>query len=278
MSTVTLKNNASMHTMGYKFLRGVPRTDIPYDTAVALSEDRRFDVKITKEEHQRAAFQSGGKPENKQARLNMIAVAIGELEEGNPEHFRTDGTPDARALTQVLGWQVTKDERDAAFKQRNASKPTRISPEAPTPDSKGDLQPGEIKGGTTKLTKMSKADRIAAKEEARELAARNKAAAGTEEDEDDDFPPMDPEDGQGSEGADDEGGSEGEEAVDLNLGEENDDDAADAEEAENTDGEDSGSGDDGNKTTRKGKLVLKGGAPVQPVENTDPTTAGAKDI
>ncbi len=192
MPKVTLKTNASLSTLGFKFLKNVTREDIPYDVAVALMDrSDKFDVRISKEEHQQAAF-GGGKPVNRELRIKMIASAITELDREDPEHFTPRGVPDARALTAILGWQVGSIERDDAFKmlQEPVHKPMARpdQTQAPSAAEKGDAKVADFK----KPAKKSLADKIAEREDRRD-ARRAAPVAEEDEDDDSDLPPIDPE-------------------------------------------------------------------------------------
>jgi hypothetical protein len=56
------------------------------------------------------------KPKARQEVTDAILKAIGQLDVDAKDSFLSDGRPDARALSKVLGWQVTSNERDEALK------------------------------------------------------------------------------------------------------------------------------------------------------------------
>lgn len=97
-----------------------------YAEALALEQDDRLEVKITPEEHANAhnnpdagdgqdEGDDSGPPANESDRIDAIQEAVTELDVDNEKHFTAAGLPDARALSQVLGWTVTADERNKAF-------------------------------------------------------------------------------------------------------------------------------------------------------------------
>lgn len=48
-------------------------------------------------------------------RISNIRDAIGMLDSKNPEHYTTDGKPRVSAIEQVMGDDITQDERDEAM-------------------------------------------------------------------------------------------------------------------------------------------------------------------
>jgi len=56
-------------------------------------------------------------------RLARIVAAIGELEEGNPDHWTNSGKPECRALEAATGLdRVSAAERNAAWQEHLAAK------------------------------------------------------------------------------------------------------------------------------------------------------------
>lgn len=131
MATATLKKNGPrrINTHGHIFERGVDQT-VSAEVGRSLENDARFDVKFDKAElavplaasQQQSGSEKPQRPESKEARIAAIRDAIGELDEDNEDHWTNDGKPDARALTSILGWQVTSPERDEALAQPDGQK------------------------------------------------------------------------------------------------------------------------------------------------------------
>lgn len=48
-------------------------------------------------------------------RLAAIVAAIGQLDKENPDLWLKDGKPDLAAIVEITGWQVSADERNAAW-------------------------------------------------------------------------------------------------------------------------------------------------------------------
>ncbi|QXN72629.1 hypothetical protein RCZAHN_20 [Rhodobacter phage RcZahn] len=114
---------------------------VSYEEALALSEDPRLQVTITQAEH--AAYHakralepeapvtdptttdpddedddtSGGatEPTDPAERQEAIIAAAAELDPDDESNYTQAGLPDARALSKVLGWTVTAEERNTAF-------------------------------------------------------------------------------------------------------------------------------------------------------------------
>ena len=47
--------------------------------------------------------------------FDRIVAAIGQLEQGNKDHFTTNGVPQTKALSEIVGLNVSAKDRDAAF-------------------------------------------------------------------------------------------------------------------------------------------------------------------
>jgi hypothetical protein len=153
MATVTLRKSGPnrLNTMGYLFEKGIPVRDVPTSVAEELEEHDRygehFSVRYDKGEQDApipvsqtakkaaAAPQEAGegddagegegegqeasagkRPSTEKERLAAIAQAIDDLDPDVEGNFTSTGKPDARALTSVLGWQVTGVDRDKALK------------------------------------------------------------------------------------------------------------------------------------------------------------------
>lgn len=58
-------------------------------------------------------------PAEPDARKAAIVEAMSMLEVGNKAHFTEGGKPDARVLTDLLGWSVSAKERDAIWEELN---------------------------------------------------------------------------------------------------------------------------------------------------------------
>lgn len=141
MATAILKKNGPrrINTHGHIFERGVEQT-VSAEVGRSLENDDRFDVRFDKAElaaplaasQQQSGSEKPSRPESKEARIAAIRDAIGELDEDNEDHWTNDGKPDARALTSILGWQVTSDERDDALAQPDGQQPTMEQQAAPS--------------------------------------------------------------------------------------------------------------------------------------------------
>lgn len=54
-------------------------------------------------------------PEDPKDRKKAILQAFAKLEAGNAEHFDREGKPKVKAVADVLGWDISGQERDAAW-------------------------------------------------------------------------------------------------------------------------------------------------------------------
>lgn len=54
-------------------------------------------------------------PADAKERLAAITAAIGQIDPNNPDLWLKDGKPDAAAISDILGWQVSAAERNAAW-------------------------------------------------------------------------------------------------------------------------------------------------------------------
>lgn len=54
-------------------------------------------------------------PSKPDERREAIETAIRQLDLADPIHFTEDGRPDATVLSDLLGWQVSAEERDAVW-------------------------------------------------------------------------------------------------------------------------------------------------------------------
>ena len=54
-------------------------------------------------------------PTDADERKAAIVETISLLDKDNKEHFTNDGKPDARVLSELLGWTVSAQERDAVW-------------------------------------------------------------------------------------------------------------------------------------------------------------------
>lgn len=120
MPTVTLKKGGPrrLNIRGHIFEREQP---LPVDIGVAsaLRGDDRFRVEVPAGVTLPAAPAAPAEPAaptGKAAKMQAILAAIDELDEDNEAHWTNDGKPDARALTSILGYQVTSAERNEAMK------------------------------------------------------------------------------------------------------------------------------------------------------------------
>lgn len=142
MPTAKLIKSRSLHTQGHRFMNGV-ETPVSFAVAKELENDLRFEVKFQDGEVDDTPDEEpGGRPANKADRLAAIQDAIGQLDDDNDDHFTAEGKPDARALTSILGWQVTAKERDEAMDNEIRTGET-LGGGVPTPKKGGPiLQPG----------------------------------------------------------------------------------------------------------------------------------------
>jgi hypothetical protein len=120
MPSVILQRPNRVNVMGQMFERGVV-TPVSQEIARALEENPRFIVKWAKGEDQNAPDEDTGpkKPVVRQKRMSMIRAAIDQLSEDDEKVWTKDGRPDARALSKILGWTVTNQERDEALARAN---------------------------------------------------------------------------------------------------------------------------------------------------------------
>ncbi|QIG76980.1 hypothetical protein EVC30_152 [Rhizobium phage RHph_Y1_11] len=162
MATVTLPKLASFNREGLRLVRGENK-DVPAHIAVGLLGDERFQVKFDPGEDVNAALRAAdeaqfavndnGVPVDKAYRLKVIAGAIGALDLDNENHWTNDGRPDARALTKLLGWQVTGVDRDTAHEglSNGSIEPIEYTPpeKDETTAETGEEKPEEGKPGST---------------------------------------------------------------------------------------------------------------------------------
>jgi hypothetical protein len=123
MAKVTLgdKGPASFTKHGYTVTRGQPRDDIPPDVArefqhehIKVELDHAEQAEVAQEEQDQADGKVR-KPKGRRQITDAIIQAIDKLDLDNESHYTSDGKPSAVALTQILGWQVTKEDRDQAL-------------------------------------------------------------------------------------------------------------------------------------------------------------------
>lgn len=130
-STVKLLKPRTFSTMGYRFERGV-ETAVPYAVAKHLENDDRFEVVVDRSkaptQYEREGVDKNGRPVNRNVRLQAIRDAADKLDIDDESNFTSTGLPDARKLTQILGWQVTTIERDEAIRRAPRSAPTAEDP------------------------------------------------------------------------------------------------------------------------------------------------------
>lgn len=157
MTTATLLRPRSLAIHGHRFERNV-EIPVPLSVARELEGDPRFKVTFSAEVTEEAETEEPGRPANKKDRLVAIAKAIGELDIDDDDAYTNDGKPDARKLTQMLGWQVTAKERDEALAAEAAPgmephkgegiKPVNNGPL--DPNSKGDMSAEDFANITAK--------------------------------------------------------------------------------------------------------------------------------
>lgn len=130
MARVSTKTLASYSLVGYRFTK--EPVDVPYHLAVQLSEDpkasSRLKIEISAQEHVEnhgkkppepvaAAASAPADPAADPGASQMAAIkaAIDSLDIDNEAHYTKGGLPDARALSSILGFQVTAKMRDEAM-------------------------------------------------------------------------------------------------------------------------------------------------------------------
>lgn len=134
MAIVTLRKKGTPSRLtkyGHTFERDVPKT---VTAAVAASikadeKDRdRFIVEAVPGEKLVAQKEeAGGRPRDRQAAVEAVVAAIDQLDVDDEKAFNNDGTPSAVALTQVLGWQVKKEDVVDALKAAAGPGPKKAS-------------------------------------------------------------------------------------------------------------------------------------------------------
>lgn len=129
MPTVATKTAASFSRRGKKYTKAP--TPCTYAEAIELQaqsergEIPEMVVKITPQEHANAIAQPAepasdpdapaAAPTDPAERATAITEAASQLDLDNEGHYTKVGLPDARALSNILGWTVTAAERDSAF-------------------------------------------------------------------------------------------------------------------------------------------------------------------
>lgn len=139
MPTVATKTLNRLSLSGRIFTKAPIK--ISYEEALALDEDPRLNVVITQAEH--AAYHAkralepsqpeapatdpvtdpadqdddtdNTEPTDPAERQEAIIAAAAELDPDDESNYTQAGLPDARALSKVLGWTVTAEERNTAF-------------------------------------------------------------------------------------------------------------------------------------------------------------------
>lgn len=121
MPKATLLKPASLTIHGDKFVRGVPR-EVPAFLAAKLAEDERFKVTGLQGVIADAA------PKVPERSRGDILIAIRSAADRLTEDtdFTSDGKPDCRALSRILGFTVTIKDRDEAL--------AKADPEEDLPD------------------------------------------------------------------------------------------------------------------------------------------------
>ncbi|MGK9084918.1 hypothetical protein KXR64_16795 [Brucella intermedia] len=117
MPKVELLRPRSLNTRGILFVQRVPREDIPVDIALELMEDERFKVTgITAAD----LAATGDKPRKKADLHAAILDAIDELDVDDEDAFTASGKPHHLAISKVLGFDISAEERDAAMRAGTA--------------------------------------------------------------------------------------------------------------------------------------------------------------
>lgn len=204
MASLTLKKMRRYNTRGIMFERGVV-TPVEPHIALEVEEDpvqsERFVVKLSSDERLALSQRSSGErardeldseirrephiePTENQTekvltegeKLEAVRRAMDELDPDNEEHFTNAGKPDARALTQILGWNVTAALRDAALgthPKDELAREGRTNPDIPAEDA-----------GRSGRIRITRGAPTAAKQEAGEKAAKQAGVEGNGEGQD----------------------------------------------------------------------------------------------
>lgn len=175
MPKATLIKPSSFTIRGVKFVKGKTR-DFPAFLLPLIQDDPRFKIVGG------GSVAPAKTPEKSRAeKLLAIRAAADRLVED--EDFTSDGKPDCRALSKILGFTVTTKDRDEALAEAD--------PEEDVPDVEDliDDEPEEVteepvKAPAAKAAKAlpSKEDRTKAKEKARRLIIKKAKEAEEAED------------------------------------------------------------------------------------------------
>jgi hypothetical protein len=150
MPKVELLRPRSLNIRGFLFRQREPREDIPVDVALDLMEDERFKVTgLTAADLQVAS----DKPRKKAELNEAILDAIDELDVDDEDAFTASGKPHHLALSKILGFDITAEERDAAMRTSTA-KGSMVSGEGESVDEEeeeDDEKPEPKKAGKGKV-------------------------------------------------------------------------------------------------------------------------------
>jgi hypothetical protein len=156
MATVTLVGPRRLNIGGVLYKRGYT-VELDDHLAIAFEEDERFRVKgvrLTEEERRRAPPPKPTAQPSGPALTQAIRDAIDALDPDDDNAFDRGGKPSVRAISAVLGREVTAAERDRAL-TRGAAQPGHFdSADAP---ADGPQHHG-LKLGKTRLTDEQRAE------------------------------------------------------------------------------------------------------------------------
>lgn len=151
MPSVILKKPNRVNTLGMMFDRGVV-TPVSGEIASALEDNERFIVKWDRGEREGVLAEEAASgprmPAARSKRLTLIRAAIDKLSPDDEGVWTKDGRPDARALSRLLGWTVTNEERDMALSRANAEEQLPIldtaEDEVPVEDAEEETRATDI--------------------------------------------------------------------------------------------------------------------------------------
>jgi hypothetical protein len=116
---ITLLKPRRLFIHGVMFERGKPKMA---SAAIGRTLDGRPNVKVdwtktgpVEPGPVEEARDADGRPKDKATRIEAIRDAMTKLDPDNESHYTRSGKPDARALTEILGWQVSAADRDEAL-------------------------------------------------------------------------------------------------------------------------------------------------------------------
>ena len=160
MSHVTLKFPLTYTLPKHPtFHKGV-KTPVPHELAVALDGNPNFDVELSVQAAGEVVVTKGKRPKSPAEVSVEILEAAAQLDVEDEASFTADGKPDARALTKILGWQVTSADRDEAMTKAVKKGGVRIVRKSKTEEGldtgaeQGEAPPEETDPTTTQAVEV----------------------------------------------------------------------------------------------------------------------------